>query len=173
MLLSEFLFLLFGGLLVSPALISLNMTTGTDALDYYGEVHLSSWNSWMHTIGMPFTVYGISCWFPAIFGMKPEYRNVMQKYIWTMLFVHYMGIDLLQGLFCTLFYSPVMYFAYNSAYSIKSNSKLFWHGLLISFFSLLFQEVVGHWYGGDDPSRVEGVPNAIMYATLYSTYHIF
>jgi len=170
--LSEVLFLLFGGMLVSPALNSLNVTNGVDALDYYAEVHLSKWNSWMHTIGMPFTVYGISCWFPAIFCLKPEYRNVMQKYIWSMLFVHYLTIDPLRGALCTLFYTPTMYYAYDNTYRIKSNWKLFVHGFLISFFALMFQEIVGHWYGGDDPSRPEGVPNAILYATFYSTYHI-
>ena len=53
-----------------------------------------------------------------------------------------------------------------------SNFKLFLHGFVTSFLSLLFQEIVGHYMGGDIPSRPEGVLNAILYSVIYSTYHI-
>ena len=44
-------------------------------------------------------------------------------------------------------------------------------GLLISFIALICQEFYGHYLGGDDPSRPEGVLNAIMYAKFYSIGH--
>ena len=57
--------------------------------------------------------------------------------------------------------------------SDMGNWNMFWHGFLVSFIALGCQEFFGHYLGGDDPSRPEAVPNAIVYATLFSTWHIF
>ena len=83
-----------------------------------------------------------------------------------------MSIDFKRGLFCIAFYLYPSYRAYTKTNSTKSNFKLFLHGFLISFLSLVFQEIVGHHLGGDIPSRQEDVFNAILYAVLYSTYHV-
>ena len=37
---------------------------------------------------------------------------------------------------------------------------------------IIFQEVIGHTIGGDDQSRLEAIPNAIVYAMHYSISHI-
>ena len=36
---------------------------------------------------------------------------------------------------------------------------------------MYLQEVFGHYIGGDAPSRVEAIPNAILYAPFYSISH--
>ena len=64
-------------------------------------------------------------------------------------------------LFCT--YA----FAYEKAYDEKSNWNLFKHGFICSSISLICQEIFGHYMGGDDPSRFEAIPNAVMYATYF------
>ena len=64
----EYLLLTIGSIFMMPIMNLCNFTNGEAGLDYYGEVHLSSWNSWVHTIGMPFTFYGISCWVPPLFN---------------------------------------------------------------------------------------------------------
>ena len=51
--------------------------------------------------------------------------------------------------------------------------KLFKTGLIISSSALIFQELFGHWVGGDIPSRVEAIPNAILYAKYFSLHHLF
>ncbi len=38
--------------------------------------------------------------------------------------------------------------------------------------SLVIQESIGHYIGGDPPSRPEAVPNAIVYACYYSVNHL-
>ena len=59
-------------------------------------------------------------------------------------------------------------------YYFESDSMLytFGYGFIISFVSLVFQEIFGHWIGNDIWSRAEAVPNAIIYAVFYSIYHI-
>lgn len=169
----EFLILLLTGThLVTPFLDNF-MLTSVDGVNYYGEVHQSKWNCWIHTIGMPFTFYGISCWFPVLLGLSRKNRNKLQYYIWTLYFTHYISIDFLQGIFCSLFYLLPMVFAYDKTFYEKNKWNLFKHGLIYSFISLFCQEILGHYIGGDDPSRFEAIPNAIMYATYFSTKHIF
>ena len=47
------------------------------------------------------------------------------------------------------------------------------YGISVAVIALTIQEVMGHWIGGDDPSRLEAIPNAIWHAGYYSVYHIF
>lgn len=168
--------LTFIGLFLSNILNVCGVLTNNAGIDYYAEAHLSNWNSWMHTIGMPFTFYGISCWVAALFGimriLSKQNQNKLQLATWYVYALHYMSIDFKRGLFCIAFYLYPTYRAYTKTHSTKSNFKLFLHGFLVSFLALIFQEFIGHYLGGDIPSRQEGVFNAILYAPLYSTYHI-
>jgi uncharacterized membrane protein YGL010W len=166
----------FFGLFLSNMLNVCGVLSGETGIDYYAEAHLSNWNSWMHTIGMPVTIYGISCWVPALLNMirviSKNGRNKIQLVVWYLYALHYMTIDVPRGLFCVAFYIYPSYKAYIKTGSTDSNFKLFVHGFLIAFLSLAFQEFFGHYMGGDIPSRSEGVFNAILYAPIYSTYHI-
>ena len=58
----EFLTLILTGTYLVTPFLDMFMLTGVEGVDYYAEVHLSKWNCWIHTFGMPFTFYGISCW---------------------------------------------------------------------------------------------------------------
>lgn len=169
----EFLTLILTGTYLVTPFLDMFMLTGDDGVGYYGEVHQSKWNCWVHTIGMPFTFYGISCWVPALLNLSRENRNKLQYYIWTMYFTHYISIDFWQGILCSLYYLLPMAFAHETTYYEKSNWNLFKHGFIYSFISLSCQELFGHYMGGDDPSRFEAIPNAVMYATYFSTNHFF
>ena len=172
----KFLGAIFIGLFLTNILNVCGILSGEEGINYYAEAHLSTWNSWMHTIGMPFTFYGISCWVPALFNtiqlISKNGRNNMQLYIWYVCMLHYMTIDFKRGLVCLAFYLYPAYKAYMKTHATTSNFKLFLHGFIISASSLVFQEIVGHYIGGDIPSRPEGVMNAILYSVIYSTYHI-
>ena len=67
------------GSFATPALNYIGIGTGLDAVEYYGEVHLSYWNSVMHTMGMPFTSYGIVLALPALFNLDNDSANYLQK----------------------------------------------------------------------------------------------
>ena len=41
-------------------------------------------------------------------------------------------------------------------------------GVGIATTSLLIQEFIGHYLGGDNPSRLEAVPNAVMYSVFFA-----
>jgi hypothetical protein len=45
-------------------------------------------------------------------------------------------------------------------------------GLVIACSALFMQEIIGHYIGGDQASRLEGIPNAILYAPYYSIAHL-
>ena len=47
------------------------------------------------------------------------------------------------------------------------------YGFMIAAISLIIQEVFGHWLSGDPLSRLEAIPNAILYAGYFSISHMF
>lgn len=57
------------GLVSHHVLHVLSMKTGLEGVNYYAEVHQSKWNSYIHTLGMPFTIYGMLLWIPALCGL--------------------------------------------------------------------------------------------------------
>ena len=44
---------------------------------------------------------------------------------------------------------------------------------MIAFTSLFIQEYIGHYLGGDIPSRIEAIPNAIVYANFFMRHMFF
>ena len=52
----------------SNVFLSQIMLTGSYGLDYYTEAHLTKWNSNVHTICMPFSMYGIILSIPTFYG---------------------------------------------------------------------------------------------------------
>ena len=159
------------GLIINPLGQYYNIKTGADGVDYYGEVHKSKFNCFMHTIGMPFTIYGFLNCLPALFNLTPK-QSI--RFIYNLYFIylaHYMSIDWKIGGLYTLIYTPVTVINALNKYSGSNNEK-FKNGLLLSTIALTFQEGIGHYYGGDNPSRVEAIPNAILYAKYFSLYHL-
>jgi hypothetical protein len=78
-------------------------------------------------------------------------------------------------MYLIFYYLPLKY-AINE-YKIHDPSSLRWwlfkKGFITSFLALGFQEGIGHYIGGDIPSRPEGVLNAIVYAMYFSVCHWF
>lgn len=188
----EFLSTMFGFL--SHNYLNNHMITGIDGVHYYGEAHLTRWNCWMHTLGMPFTIYGMVLWIPALFRLNPDNA----KKLMTAMYFAYGGHYLRINFFITLFYFALYYHPlnegnkfYNIVYDSLTQDRdhpiiirgvpikqdvykyLLFCGLSISTIALVFQEIVGHWYGGDIPSRWEAIPNAILYAKYFSVHHLF
>ncbi len=183
------IFTIFGYLF--KYIISPFMLTGKKAIIYYAEAHLSKFNSYIHTIFMPFSILGILIWLSALFKLTPN----MAKYFMWKLYYFYGGLYLNINPANTLVYYIIYYFVtykasiyynkcynkyiYTSLFSWKYNgnsyiyTRLFIIGFFISFISLTIQEIIGHKYGNDIPSRLSGVPNAILYAKYFSISHFF
>ena len=153
---------ILSGILIPALLQSKGILVGKPGLAYYAEVHTMPLNSYMHTIFMPFSMYGILLWLPQIFRLNNENSIYLQKFFYLMYMTHYISIDFTTGLCVALYYYPVVSTA-NSAYK-ENIQNPFIKGIIISFLSLGIQEVFGHYLSGDPPSRGEAVPNAIMYA---------
>ena len=66
------------------------MLTGKKAIIYYAEAHLSKFNSYIHTIFMPFSILGILIWLSALFKLTPN----MAKYFMWKLYYFYGGLYL-------------------------------------------------------------------------------
>ncbi len=147
---------------------------GYDGIEYYGEVHLSFWNSLIHTIFMPITIYGMLLWIPAVFTRNRCVANDIQLCMYLMYMSHFIySLNWFVGI-CVAFYylTPLNYgmVCYELQYT---RLQLFVGGICISITALLIQEVFGHYIGGDQLSRLEAIPNAIMYAMYYSVSHLF
>lgn len=161
----------FAGLFAGLILSIFGVLTGQEAVDYYAEVHTSTWNSFVHTVGMPFTYLGFNLAVPALFRVNDPWKLQMCVYIAYM--VHYATIDFTTAVITSVVYLMVVKYAYNY-YMQKFTPYLGYLGLglLVSTTALLVQEFFGHYLGGDDPSRAEGVFNAILYAKFYSIQHL-
>ena len=137
-----------------------------DGVDYYSEVHLSFWNSLIHTMFMPLTMLGMYLWIPALFDLDNVHAQIMKDMAMIFYIGLYMKISLtITCLVCMLYYFPYVYS------SFLYSKEVFKLGLICSIVSLFIQEVLGHYIGGDAPSRMEAVPNAILYAPFYSVSH--
>lgn len=160
------------GLFTSTIFDKYDILYGREGLDYYAEVHKSKFNSWIHTFFMLGTVYGFSCSVPALFPINGQFRNLMQRFVWIWYLSHYTTIDI--GTTIGVFFAYVVPAskAFDRVTQNQSRLKLFLHGILWSVVCLGIQETFGHYIGGDDPSRPEGVWNAIVYAPMYSVWHI-
>ena len=163
------------------------MLTGNEGVKYYAEAHLSPWNSWIHTIIMPYSMYGMLFWLPALFNLNPKNARKMMWCLYALFGGHYLRISKMGAMLYYLMYFYTVKMAtreYKVIYdtvdvSIDKNKKcsskqtqLLTKGIKTSVYGLVFQELFGHWLGGDIPSRPEAVPNAIVYAMYFSAAHI-
>ena len=160
------------GLCSTTILNLLDICNGVEGLEYYSEVHLSRWNSYIHSLGMPFVYYGINMWFPALFNYSVFNAWKIQLFFYILYMTHYMTINFWVGLLTAIIYFVPFLFSVIK-YAQKTRCQSFLHGFIVMTIFLLIQEGFGHWVGGDEWSRLEAIPNAIMYAIFYSVRHIF
>ena len=135
-----------------------------EGLNYYGEIHKSPLNKIVHGIFMPLTVYGILLWFPALLNLNILDASILR--VWAYYF--YLGLYLKINIYYALIYSVIYYFPLKFAnIDYRNTYYTLINGLVISFYSLFIQEIVGHYLGGDEPSRIEGLINAVLYAPYF------
>lgn len=141
------------------------MLCGEAGIQYYGEVHQSSQNALVHTLGMPVTSYGLIKMVPALFGFDRKKAHRLQKSIFGLYLFHYFSIQPLIGISFLFFYRyPIIY----AMRHYQNTVGCALHGLCIATISLVSQEYFGHYLSGDPPSRLEGVPNAILYSNFFA-----
>lgn len=161
------------GYFTQPIFMLCDIYTGQKAIDYYGEVHQSKWNSVVHTIGMPFTYHGILLFVPGLLQLTRINTELFQIFIYPYFVSYYMTLNLQVGILVALCYYPSQILAMNyHKYSIHPTVTTI-YGIMVTFTALMIQEFFGHWFFGDKPSRLEGIPNAIWHAGFYSIWHIF
>ena len=159
------------GILVPLILDHFGFLTGQAGVDYYAEVHTSSLNSYIHTAFMPFTIYGMFLWIPRVLNLSLYDSIHFDMCIYMAYMTHYMMINVWVGLAACVYYFVPLVFAHAAHMRIGMH-RLFGFGLATSVLALLIQEVFGHWYSNDPPSRGEAVFNAILYAVYYSVSHV-
>ena len=141
---------------------------GKKGVKYYSEVHIKKQNIIVHVIGMPFTIYGMTLWLPALAEYALEYDPLLTRLC---LYLYYNGlysyISLDDCVYFNFMYFPAVLLS--TFYYVGGLYDIIW-GLSISTIALVFQEVVGHNMSGDPPSRPEAVLNAILYAMYFSAH---
>ena len=148
----------------------MGVMTGQRGVDYYGEAHLSKWNSFIHTVFMPFTTYGILGFIPNLLLLSRQNAIKLMNYFYIFYLFHYLQINYYIGCLFGISYSAVLFLA--QTHYILSYQH-FLYTFCIAFFCLGIQEYLGHYIGGDIPSRAEGVLNAILYANFYALESFF
>ena len=149
---------------------------GQAGVDYYAEAHLTRWNARVHSIGMLFTVFGILQWIPTLLGLNYNQSKMLAYNLYTLYAGHYFRIDKRVFLMYLIFYYFPLHYAVNEYRKYDPKTLRWWlfkKGFITSFIALSLQEGVGHYVGGDIPSRPEGVLNAIVYAMYFSVGHFF
>ena len=171
----QYLFIADIGLTMTYLLNQVGVLTGDDGVDYYGEIHRSKWNCWVHTLFMPFTYAGFNLVIPALLNLKTQQAYRLQMLALMVYFIHYSTIDsIVANVYLVIYFIVVQ--IVNNMYKIMraegNRVSTIASGLIISASALVIQEIIGHLYGGDQPSRKEGVFNAILYAKYYSIDHM-
>ena len=163
---------IFLGLLTQPIFNLLGIYTGDQAISYYSMVHQSKLNSIIHTIGMPFTYYGLLLCVPPLFVRGRKNIGDLQCFFYSYFITYYLSMDVLVGVIVAICYFPSQEFAMKHMMISESVLKTALYGLGVATLALTIQEVFGHWLCGDPPSRIEGIPNAIWHAGYYSIWHL-
>lgn len=158
------------GLLLSFILPRIGMTTGPEGVLYYAEVHKSVWNRVIHTFFMPITTTGFMIAIPAALHLHGGYAVRLLDFLYFVYTAHYTTFDLIGAAKFMIVYFFVVMYASKSCYSFNRTQRLR-DGLSIGIGALIIQEVVGHYIGGDERSRMEAIPNAILYAPFFSVAH--
>jgi hypothetical protein len=163
------------------------MITGIKGVEYYSEAHLTYLNIFVHTVCMPYTIYGMLYCLSSIIFLNETYAKQFSHLLYFIYGGHYYKINLVGSLCYYIMYYPVIYlFNCNYKYeliildtlkkkkiiSLPSFFYLFKKGLIISCISLTIQECIGHYIGGDIASRPDGVANAILYSMYFSSTKI-
>ena len=161
---------IFLGIVSHPILKQIGMSVGIPGVNYYAEVHTSSLNSYIHSIFMPFTIFGILLWFPCLFSTSIIKQNHIRVGLYLGYITHYLLIDMYVAFLVMLWYIPSLFYSiyYTNIWTHKMRKK---RGFIIATVALIIQEYFGHFLGGDDPSRIVAIPNAILYACYYSVSH--
>ena len=143
----------------------LGMASGRAGVEYYAEVHQSKWNSIIHTACMPFTTYGFLLAVPNILFLSRKNAQKFHKTLYLFYLGHYLMIDLYVAILYAIIYGMI---ALRAIVHYRRGFKFALKGVGIATTSLLIQEFIGHYLGGDDPSRLEAVPNAVMYSVFFA-----
>ena len=142
----------------------LGITTGKKGLAYYAEVHQSQWNRFIHSLFMPVASTGTLLLIPGVAGATKSQAKSLWAFVLSTYLAHYFTIDLRVAFVTTMIYLNC--FAYlDSLYDETNAAK---KGFLAMTGALFIQEIIGHYLGGDPPSRFEAIPNAILYAPYFA-----
>jgi uncharacterized membrane protein YGL010W len=174
------------GLVCPPILNYLGILTGDDGVEYYAEVHQTFHNAMVHTVFMPFTIYGMLLWIPNTllylfrmlnikgpdFSINTPNAIYIQYCFYCAYMTHYLTISGRIGLLLILLYAGPFYYA-RKYYITNKTQHVIKHGFAVSTVTLVIQEVFGHYYGGEGLSRFEAIFNATLYATYFSVGHLF
>ena len=148
--------LMFGslmGFLTQPIFNLLGIYTGQQAITYYGEVHQSKWNSLVHTIGMPFTYYGLLLCVPPLFGTNKMDTLLLQLFLYSYFISYYMSMNFDIGFIVAVCYLPSQIYAMEFYQRSLSRPVTIIYGFMVAGTALTIQEVFGHWLGGDKPQE--------------------
>ena len=101
------------GIAIPNVLYYSGVLIGNRGVAYYAEVHTTALNSYCHTIGMPFFIYGTLLWLPMLVNTD-NYKIYLdiQQFFYSAYMTHYILIDATIGLTTSIVYAVPLYYAH-------------------------------------------------------------
>ena len=159
-----YLFIPFFGLELSKILYLFGITSGEEAIIYYGEVHQHPKNKFLHMMLLPWAASGFCLGVPALFRLNYDNAALLRNWFYLTYCFHYATIDKIVAFaFCILYFFPL----WISHYFYKPTWQIAAKGIISGSVLMLVMETVGHSVYESYNSRPEGVINAILYSHFY------
>ena len=139
--------------------------TGPKGIELYARAHEAAFNRWVHTITMPFVVYGVLLWVPDTVSLPLTHRRAYcQIGAYIGYIAHYVTIDSRVAFAAALCYALPLALAVSSPHGMFRGMAFFVAGLLV-------QQCLGHWLSGDPSSAGDSV-GAAIYAPYFEISHV-
>lgn len=148
--------------------MSLTAIGNVAGYELYSQIHQNYWNRLVHTVGMPFAVYGFLRGAPALIGFTGNDANMLQLAIFYFYIFYYMSWDFTGAVLTAMLFYPSIYFAFSHKYKLNTEYQNIIMGFGTMILALLFQEIIGHCYFEESNSILIQIPNNILIAPIFA-----
>lgn len=149
----------------------LTVWTGDKGLEVYDEVHQNDMNALIHAVFLPFVFYGVMIALPALFPTTALVRKYIILSLNCMYISSYWYVGMQYWFDTLVWMAPATVLAIHTVTKMEQTQRCstFFTGLCYMVAALTIQEVVGHMWFEEVPSRLTWsyVLNAIMYSPAF------
>ena len=158
--------------------------TGIKGIEYYSDKHTTFLNINIHILCMPYIVYSFLYLISSLLFLNKYSSEKLSYLLYSIYGGHYIKINIINTIPYYILYYFVLYcfnYNYSNDLTMLSNLKkqnkinlpvnfyIFKKGFIYFSFFVLFQEVVGHILGNENPYNEENILNSFLYSMYFSS----